>query len=428
MYKTLLVTEAPIASEPIAQDIADAGFTVINQSDNPKNIAQSVMQDAPDLIIAASHSPSEHLFEAARTLGALAPCPFVLFTSDNDNAKIDLATKAGIHAYIIDGYAKHRLRSIVQVARARFRHDQFIKDELSGLSKRFEERKIVDRAKGVLMRSRGVTEEEAFELLRNLAMKTRQRIGVVAKSVINMSFASEAVNRAGQLRMLSQRVVKCYAQMAMQHQVAESVQLLADSMQRVDITLGILKKAVTKKGYGDLVECVAHSWQAIVLICNTQPALDRTKNIDDLAEIMLKDAENLTEFLESSGLVATLHILNVSGRQRMLSQRITKLCYFLINAPNADLLQQIQLHSVQFEAALTYLNKAPLSTDMIKADLQMAQVEWQRLKTALSQMQVATALDDISDASERLLDVFERLTDQYEKAMQILIGDRLGSM
>lgn len=428
MYKTLLVTEAPVATEHIAQDIIDAGFTVVSRSDEPENIAQTVMLEAPDLIIAATNSPSDHLFEAARALGMLAPCPFILFTSDNDHAKIDRAAESSIHAYIIDGYAKHRLRSIVQVARARFRHDQFIKDELSGLSKRFEERKIVDRAKGVLMRSRGVTEEEAFELLRNLAMKTRQRIGVVAKSVIDMSFASEAVNRAGQLRMLSQRIVKCYTQAAMGHQVAESMQLLADCMVRVENTLGILKKAVTAKGYGDLIDRVAHDWQHVTKVCSQPPEIGKIPALDQYAELMLKDAENMTDFLEASGLVATLHILNVSGRQRMLSQRITKLCYFLLNAPNADLLAQIQLHTAQFDKALDYLAKAPLSTAMINADIGFAQAEWERLKTALGQLQNVDALKTISDSSEQLLDVFERLTDQYEKAMQILIGDRLGSM
>ena len=194
MYKTLLFTEAPAASEPLVQDMTDAGFDIVHQSTDAGSIAQTMVQEKPDLIIAASQSPSDVLFEVAHTLGLVAPCPFVLFTSDNDHSKIDKATEAGVHAYVIDGYAKHRLRSIVQVARARFRHEQFIKDELSSLSKRFEERKIVDRAKGVHMRSRGINEEESFELLRNLAMKTRQRIGVVAKSVIDMSFASEAVN------------------------------------------------------------------------------------------------------------------------------------------------------------------------------------------------------------------------------------------
>lgn len=135
-----------------------------------------------------------------------------MFTSDGDAAKIIRASDSGVHAYVVDGYAKHRLLSVIQVARARFRHEQVLKQELNGLSQRFEERKLVDRAKGVLMRSRSVTEEEAFELLRNLAMRSRQRIGVVAQSVSDMSRAGDAVNRSGQLRMLSQRIVRCYAQ------------------------------------------------------------------------------------------------------------------------------------------------------------------------------------------------------------------------
>jgi AmiR/NasT family two-component response regulator len=428
VFKTLLFTEAPVASAPLVEDMQDAGFDIMHQFTDTDNVAQTVMQQKPDLMIAASHSPSDNLFEVARTLGLIAPCPIVLFTSDDDHSKIDKATEAGIHAYVIDGYAKHRLRSIVQVARARFRHNQFIKDELSNLSKRFEERKLLDRAKGVLMRSRGINEEESFELLRSLAMKTRQRIGVVAKSVIDMSFASEAVNRAGQLRMLSQRVVKFYTQIAIQHQIAESSQLLADCILRVDYTLGILNKAVNKKGYGDLIDRVANDWQQMLLICNAPAQLTQIIALDEYAERMLKNAENLTDFLENSGFVATLHILNVSGRQRMLSQRISKLCYFLLHAAKPEYLTQIQHHSDQFESALDYLTKAPLSTALIMADLKIANAEWICLKAALENLQAADALTIISDASESLLDVFERLTDQYEKAMQILIGDRLVSI
>ena len=208
-----MATEAPLSPNSLREDLLDAGVDVIAETDDAAGLARAVVQHrphfvvqhSPHFVVAASISPSAVLIEAARLLHTLAPCPFIVFTSAGDAQKIESASHAGIHAYGVDGHAKHRLLSIIQVARARFRHEPLLKGELSGLSQRFEARKWVDRATGVLMRSRGVTEDEAFELLRSLAMRTRQRLGVVAQSVIEMSRAGEAINRSGQLRMRSQR-------------------------------------------------------------------------------------------------------------------------------------------------------------------------------------------------------------------------------
>lgn len=428
MYRALMATEAPLADDEIRRDLHDAGIEVVSENIAPADLAQAVVRMTPDLVIAASLSPSNLLFEAARMLGTLAPCPFIMFTSDGDAAKIVRATDSGVHAYVVDGYAKHRLLSIIQVARARFRHEQVLKDELSGMSQRFEERKLVDRAKGVLMRSRGVTEDEAFELLRNLAMRSRQRIGVVALSVIDMSRAGEAVNRAGQLRMLSQRIVKCYAQVLVGLDTQDALQIMADCVQRVESNLGILRKAISAKGYGDLVDRVAASWQEVLVICAETPDLQRLHLLDSQSEMMLKEAENLTEFLESAGLVASLHVLNVAGRQRMLSQRITKLCVILALNPSGERLLQLRDMAGTFQTALDYLVGVPLSSPAIRDNLQAGLLEWQRLHALLDTITDTGALAQVCSASERLLDVSERLTDQYEQAMQMLIGDRIGRM
>lgn len=428
MYRALMTTEAPLTSNELRRDLEDAGVTVVAESINATDLAQAVVRNTPDLVIAATVSPSNLLFEAARILGTLAPCPFILFTSDNDAAKIVRASDSGVHAYVVDGYARHRLLSIIQVARARFRHEQLLKEEFSGLSQRFEERKLVDRAKGVLMRSRGVDEEEAFELLRGLAMRSRQRIGVVAQSVIDMSRAGEVVNRAGQLRMLSQRIVKCYAQACIGLDLDQALQIMADCVVRVESNLGILRKTISAKGYGDLVDRVASSWQDVIVICGETPDTERLDMLDARADQMLKDAETLTEFLESSGLVTSLHVLNVAGRQRMLSQRITKLCFLLAANARSEHLLQLQELKIAFQSAMDFLEKVPLSTPAIRTNLEAALIEWQRLDMALDVLVDTAALVRISDASERLLDVIEQLTDQYEQAMQLLIGDRIGRM
>ena len=428
MYKVLMATEAPLDADGLRQDLLDAGIEIVAENSDAAQLATAVVRSEPDIVIAASASPSAPLIEAARMLGTLAPRPFVMFTSDSDAGKIEKASASNIHAYIVNGYAKHRLLSIIQVARARFRHEQVLRDELTGLSKRFEERKIVDRAKGALMRSRGVSEEEAFELLRNLAMNARQRIGVASQSVIDMSRAGEVVNRSGQLRMLSQRVVKSFVQSIIGPDPQAALQIISDCMARVEANLGILHKAISTKGYGELVTRVAASWKEVRAICTGPHDTSRIDQLDACAEIMLKDAERLTAFLEASGLAPSLRILNIAGRQRMLSQRICKCCFLLAVDPQPARAAQLSSMIEAFQQALDFLVAAPLSSATIRADLEAAMEQWQRLNKLLQSISKAGTLSQISEVSEKLLDRSERLTDQYEQAMQILIGDRMGRM
>ena len=426
MNRTLLAIEPPISPDALREDLIDAGVTVVSESDDPADLAQTAVRHSADLVITASVSPSNALFEAAKLLGILAPCPFIVFTSDRDSAKIARASDCSIHSYVVDGYGKHRLLSIIQVARARFRQEQLLKEELRGLASRFDERKIVDRAKGVLMRSRQVTEDEAFALLRGLAMRTRQRIGIVAQSVIDMSRAGEAVNRAGQLRMLPQRIVRCYAQALCGFETETARQIITDCAARVDANLRILRHAISQEGYGERVERVAAAWQEVALLAGQPPELARLDLLDTRAEAMLREAESLTEFLGSSGLVASLSILNISGRQRMLSQRMTKLCFRLALDPDGARLEQLHGLMAQFQRAMEHLQKVPLSSPAILACLQPALAEWARLRAALDAIGDREALRHVAEASERLLDWTERLTDQYEQAMQVLIGDGFG--
>ena len=378
MYRALLATEAPLAPDELREDLGTAGIDVVAESE-AATLAQTAVRSAADLVIVASLSPSPLMFEAARMLGTLSPCPFVLFTSDGDAAKIEEASRSCIHAYVVDGYAKHRLLSIVQVARARFRHEQLLKEEIVGLAQRFEERKLVDRAKGILMRSRGITEDEAFEMLRNLAMRSRQRLGIVAQSVIDMSRAGEAVNRAGQLRMLSQRIVLCYAQFLCGLEIGQATQIIGDCILRVEANLGILRKAISTSGYSDRVDRVARSWQAVRSVCRAEPERASLATLDALAETMLNDADLLTDFLEQSGLVESLHVINVAGRQRMLGQRIAKLCFLLALEPSGPTLAQLHALTGTFQTALDHLSRLPLSSAPIRDSLETATTAWQRL-------------------------------------------------
>ncbi len=428
MYRVLTATEAPLEPDELRLDLQAVGLDVIEANADVDALARVVVKSAPDVVIAGSSSPSDQLFDAARLVSRLAPCPFVVFTADNDSSKIERAADSGIHAYVVEGYARHRLLSIVHVARAYFRCEQALKKELDEITQRYEERKQVDRAKGVLMRSRGMTEEAAFEVLRRLAMTSRQRLGVIASSVIDMASASEAVNRAGQLRMLSQRIVRCYAQALTPDGQAAARGGMADTMARVEANLVILRGALRAKNYGVQVTRTAGRWQEVAAICARTPETALLDLLDCKAEAMLNEADALTELVESSGLAANLHVLNVAGRQRMVCQRITKLCFLLALQPSAERLAELRELTGSFQAALDYLAAAPLSSEVIRDSLQSTTAQWRRMSTALGALQEAGALALISETSEQLLTIIERLAGHYEHAMQILIGDRIGRL
>jgi len=107
-----------------------------------------------------------------------------MFAADGDTATIREAVRAGVSAYVVDGLEPERVKAIVEVACARFEELQCLRSELAEANRKLSERKLVERAKGLLMKERGVDEQEAYQLLRTLAMNRGKRIGDVAQDVI----------------------------------------------------------------------------------------------------------------------------------------------------------------------------------------------------------------------------------------------------
>src|SRR5439155_137847 len=109
------------------------------------NLVQDAVRLAPDVVVFHEATPDDALFESTALLLATAPRPVVVFTSDPDAEKMARALRAGIHAWVVDGYGVPRLRSIVHLAQARYAHEQQLREALADVSSRFEERKLVDR-------------------------------------------------------------------------------------------------------------------------------------------------------------------------------------------------------------------------------------------------------------------------------------------
>jgi response regulator NasT len=132
-------------------------------------------------------SPSRDTLENLAAMNKNMPRPVVVFTQEEAQSTMRDALKAGVSAYVVDGLDPKRIRTIVDVARARFEDTQALRRELDDISKKLSDRKLVDKAKGVLMKARGLDEDAAYHAMRKLAMERGQTLAKVARDVIDMA-------------------------------------------------------------------------------------------------------------------------------------------------------------------------------------------------------------------------------------------------
>ncbi len=427
MISAFVVTSQSADDPSLRADLDAVGIAVLGEGDS-HSLVQEVIRGAPDVVICYEKHPSEALFASLATLSTSAPRPVVVFTSDPDADKIDRAMREGIHVYVINGYSLGRLRSIVHVAQARFRHERSLRRELVEVNARFDERKLVDRAKGILMRARQISEDEAFRTLRTAAMQSKQRLGQVAQQVINAALYSDGVNRAGQLRMLSQRLVKLYAARAagLSPAAAKAEEdALGVPAAQLDENIAILRRSLSKATFGDLIDSVADPWAKLKAAVKPGASLAQLPAIDALAEDLLAKAERLTANLETAGPATTLRVINVAGRQRMIVQRVAKfalMAALLEPAAAAAIGRQGEAMIAAFRDGLDYLKGLPLSTAAIRDDLAGADALWARYGAALSQAGTREGQLAVVALSDQLVERFDHLTELYERSVQVLLA------
>ena len=150
-------------------------------------LSERIAQLQPDLIIVDAESEArdalEHVVMATRDERR----PIVMFTNDEDTSHVKDAVAAGVSAYIVAGLAPQRIRPILDVAMARFEHEQSLRRELADARTELKDRKVIDRAKGLLMQRHGLSEQLAYEKLRKAAMDKGLRLGEVAQRLLDVA-------------------------------------------------------------------------------------------------------------------------------------------------------------------------------------------------------------------------------------------------
>lgn len=169
--------------------LKDAGYAVLAILSSKDNLLIHIEKEQPDMIIVDLDSPSRDSLESMRIVTQHNPKPIVMFTNDTDDSMISEAINAGVSAYVVDGFNEKRIKPIMDVAIARFREFQALRNELKKTRNTLEERKIMDKAKGIIMEQRNCNEEEAYKILRKLSMENNKRIVEVAEQIISITGA-----------------------------------------------------------------------------------------------------------------------------------------------------------------------------------------------------------------------------------------------
>lgn len=180
----LLIDDGAHRVSLIRDELTRQGHVVVGVVDSALLIHDCVQRLAPDVVIVDSESPSRDTLEHLATVSAEHPRPVVVFSEDASHEPMQQALRAGVSAYVIAGLQPQRLVPVLQVAIARFEQDRALRDQLGEAQAQLGERKRIERAKGILMQTSGLSEDAAWRQLRKLAMDRGQRIADVAERVI----------------------------------------------------------------------------------------------------------------------------------------------------------------------------------------------------------------------------------------------------
>ena len=183
----LVIDENRIRAAVIEAGLREAGHENVTVVHDVTGIARRIAEIAPDVIVIDLENPNRDMLESMFDLSRAVKRPIAMFVDRSDQDAIEAAVDAGVSAYVVDGLRQERVKPIIDMAISRFNAYSRMARELEETRSELESRKVVDRAKGILMRSRGLSEEEAYTLLRRTAMNQNRKITDIAQSLIMAS-------------------------------------------------------------------------------------------------------------------------------------------------------------------------------------------------------------------------------------------------
>lgn len=182
--KIAIVDESPVRGAIIEAGLREAGHPRINRLVPSRDLLAQLAAADPDVILIGLGSPSRDVLEQMFQVSRAVKRPVAMFVDCSDSASIQAAVDAGVSAFVVDGLKKERVKHILDMCVCRFNAYSRLQDELARAKAALEERKVIDRAKGILMQAKGLAEADAYALMRKTAMNEKKRIAEIAQAIV----------------------------------------------------------------------------------------------------------------------------------------------------------------------------------------------------------------------------------------------------
>jgi response regulator NasT len=173
-FKIVIVDKNPVRAAILEDGLREAGHTQVVRIEETSHLLARIYAVDPDVILIDLENPSRDVLEQMFQVSRAVRRPIAMFVDQSDAASIQASVDAGVSAYIVDGLKKERIKPILDLCISRFNAFSKLQDELDRTKSALEERKVIDRAKGILMTAKKLSEEQAYALLRSTAMKERR--------------------------------------------------------------------------------------------------------------------------------------------------------------------------------------------------------------------------------------------------------------
>lgn len=187
MLRIMLLHDGDMRAVSLRQTLAKAGIEIVAEAPADFDLADTIATVNPDVVLIDSNAPARDTLENLCVTSAFSAKPVVMFTGDGSRDAMRTALHAGVSAYIVGDVPPSRIASLLNVAMERFAVEQARREELSQMRQKLADRQAIEKAKGLLMQWRDISEGEAYSLLRERAMQRQKRLGDVASEVLEMA-------------------------------------------------------------------------------------------------------------------------------------------------------------------------------------------------------------------------------------------------